>query len=37
MHVLNGSIEPVVRPILERQFAEGKSPVFVHKTARTSI
>ena len=27
----NGSIEPVGRPILERQFAEGKSPVFVHK------
>lgn len=27
----NGSIEPVGRPILERQFAEGKSPIFVHK------
>ena len=27
----NGSIEPVGRPILERQFAEGISPVFVHK------
>lgn len=27
----NGSIEPVGRPILERQFAERKSPVFVHK------
>ena len=27
----NGSIEPVGRPILERQFAEGKSPVFVHE------
>lgn len=27
----NGSIEPVGRPILEKQFTEGKSPVFLHK------
>ena len=33
----NGSIEPVGRPILERQFAEGNLRYLCTKTARTSI
>lgn len=27
----NGAIEPVGRPILEKQFTEGKTPIYLHK------